>query len=165
MAVVLGQFIKSLSKSGLMTVEEVDAFLDSLPPERTPSDGAGLAKELVNRKKLTKFQAQAIYQGKVKGLVLDQYVILDRIGQGGMGRVYKAKHKAMERVVALKTLPSSATKPRRAVQRFHREIMVAARLIHPNIVTAYDAREDQGVHFLVCRLRGYWCTWTPGEDM
>ena len=69
MEVVLRKFIKSLSRSGLMTDDEVDAFVDSLPPEKKPSDGAALAKELVRQKKLTKFQAQAVYQGKVKGLL------------------------------------------------------------------------------------------------
>ena len=80
---------------------------------------------------------------------MGDYVVLDRIGQGGMGQVYKAEHKVMERLVALKTLPAAATKSQRAIQRFHREVKVAARLSHPNIVTAYDARQDHGVHFLV----------------
>ena len=66
-----------------------------------------------------------------------------------MGQVYKAQHKVMKRVVALKTLPASATKSEGAVQRFHREVEVAARLSHPNIVTAHDAGESHGVHYLV----------------
>ena len=69
-------------------------------------------------------------------------MVLDRIGQGGMGQVYKAEHMRMERVVALKTLPSAATKSERAVQRFRREAKAAARLLHANIVTAYDAGEQ-----------------------
>ncbi|MFH1264497.1 MAG: bifunctional serine/threonine-protein kinase/formylglycine-generating enzyme family protein, partial [Planctomycetota bacterium] len=104
---------------------------------------------LVRQKKLTKFQAQAIYQGKTKGLILVDYVVLDRIGQGGMGQVYRAEHRTMQRIVALKTLPSAATKSERAIQRFHREVRVAAKLVHPNIVTAYDAGESHGVHYLV----------------
>src|SRR6056297_3515158 len=55
----------------------------------------------------------------------------------------------MKRVVALKTLPTAAVQSDRSVQRFHREVEVAAQLSHPNIVTAYDAREDHGIHFLV----------------
>jgi serine/threonine protein kinase len=149
MTVVLTQFVRSLIDSRLMTADEVDDFLDTLPPEKKPADGAELAKELVRQGKLTKFQAQAIYQGKAKGLILGEYIVLDRIGEGGMGQVYKAQHKVMERVVALKTLPSSAMKSERAVQRFHREVKVAARLSHPNVVTAHDAGESQGVHYLV----------------
>ena len=149
MEVVLSQFTKSLTKSGLMTTDEVQAFIDGLPPDKRPTDGKTLAQELVRHKKLTKFQAQAVYQGKTKGLRLGDYVVLDRIGQGGMGQVFKAKHRVMDRVVALKTLPAAATNSKLAVQRFHREVQVAARLVHPNIVTAYDAGESQGLHYLV----------------
>jgi serine/threonine protein kinase len=56
--------------------------------------------------------------------VLGDDVVPDRIGDGGMERVYKAEHKTMERVVALKTLPASVTKSEKAVQRFHREVKV-----------------------------------------
>ena len=149
MEVVLSQFTKSLTRSGLMTADEVEAFIESLPPDKKPTDGRTLAQELVRHKKLTKFQAQAVYQGKTKGLTLGDYVVLERIGQGGMGQVFKAKHKVMDRVVALKTLPAAATNSKLAVQRFHREVKVAARLSHPNIVTAHDAGESHGLHYLV----------------
>ena len=99
MEVVLSQFVKSLAASGLMSAAEVDAFIEGLPREKKPEDGAALAKELVRQRKLTKFQAQALYQGKTK-LILGDYVILDRIGQGGMGQVYKAQHRVMMRVDA-----------------------------------------------------------------
>ena len=149
MEVLLSQFIRSLAASRLMTSDEVRGFIDALPPDRKPNDGKTLAQELVRRGKLTKFQAQAIYQGKTRGLILGDYIILDRIGQGGMGQVYKARHKVMKRIVALKTLPGEATRSQQALQRFHREVELAACLSHPNIVTAHDAREDQGTHFLV----------------
>jgi len=74
MEVVLSQFVKSLAASGLMSADEVSAFLDSLPDDEQPDDGAALAKELVRQKKLTRFQARAVYQGKTK-LVLGDYVI------------------------------------------------------------------------------------------
>jgi hypothetical protein len=83
------------------------------------------------------------------GLVVGNYVVLERIGQGGMGQVYKAQHRKMKRLVALKILPSSAMKSPDAVKRFQREVEAAAKLSHPNIVTAYDADESHGVHFLV----------------
>ena len=152
MEVVLSQFKKSLIASGLMTSDEVEAFTEKLPADNRPKDGAELAKILVRHKKLTKFQAQAIFQGKTKGLLMGDYVILDRIGEGGMGQVYKARHKVMKRVVALKTLPTEATKLEAAVKRFHREVEVAARLSHPNIVTAHDAGEAHGTHYLVMEL-------------
>jgi len=149
MHVSVDDFTRSLADCGLMTAEEVKAFLDALPPSERPIDGQQLAQAMFRRKRLTKFQAQAVYQGKTRGLVMGNYVVLDRLGKGGMGEVYKARHRRMERVVALKILPAEATKQETAVKRFHQEVKVAARLSHPNIVTAYDADEDQGVHFLV----------------
>ena len=149
MTVILDQFIHTLVHSGLMTTEEVDAFIDGFPPEDRPTDGEGLAKLLFQRKKLTKFQTQCVYQGKTKGLIVGNYLVLDKIGAGGMGHVYKAQHKRMKRVVALKALPSSMTATPVAVRRFEREVEVAARLEHPNIVTAFDADEADGIHFLV----------------
>ena len=60
----------------------------------------------------------------------------------------------MERVVALKVLPESVTKDENAVKRFHREVVAAAKLTHPNIVTSHDADQSDGVHFLVMECVG-----------
>lgn len=149
MTVLLEQFLATLSESGLMAAGQVRAFLDRLAEDEKPETGEALARLLVRQGKLTKFQAQCIYQRKTKGLVLGNYVVLDSIGSGGMGHVYKAHHRRMNRVVAIKVLTSSIAKNREAVRRFHREVEAAARLVHPNIVLAYDADEADGLHFLV----------------
>ena len=149
MAITLKQFVEHLTDSGLMSTEEVSAFEDGLPPEQRPSDVQGLARELVKSGKLTRYQVQAVYQGRTRGLVLGDYVVLDKIGAGGMGQVLKARHRRMERIVALKVLPTRTMKSPDAVKRFQREVKAAARLEHPNIVTAYDAGEADGIHFLV----------------
>jgi serine/threonine protein kinase len=149
MSITLDEFIESVTVSGIMDAEEVASFLDTLPMESRPRTAEELAKELYRLGKLTKFQAQAIYQKKTRGLVVGNYVVLDKLGKGGMGAVYKARHKRMDRIVALKMLPSSATRSQDAVQRFQRETRAAAKLSHPNIVTAYDADEAKGVYFLV----------------
>jgi serine/threonine protein kinase len=78
-----------------------------------------------------------------------RYRILEQIGAGGMGTVYKAEHRVMERVVALKVISPALTAVPGAVERFHREVKAAARLSHPNIVTAYDAEQAGDCHFLV----------------
>jgi formylglycine-generating enzyme required for sulfatase activity len=127
MAVLFDQFVETLSQSGLMTAREIGAFLDHLTPDEKPESAEDLAKLLYRRKKLTRFQAQCIYQGKTRGLVVGNYVVLDKIGQGGMGHVYKARHRRMERVVALKVLPSSVTRSPEAVRRFQREMVAAAK--------------------------------------
>jgi formylglycine-generating enzyme required for sulfatase activity/serine/threonine protein kinase len=148
MAVTVEQFIERLTGSGLISAAEVSTFQDSLPPDKRPKDAQQLAQALVQHGKLTKYQAQAVWQGKTKGLVFGQYVVLDKLGEGGMGVVLKAQHRRMKRTVAIKVLSPAAVKQAGAVERFHREVEAAAKLEHPNIVTAHDADEHQGMHYL-----------------
>jgi len=149
MGVTLQQFVDNLVQSGLMSADEVASFQRKLSSEKRLYDVQTLAMELVQAGKLTKYQAQVVYQGKIKGLVFGEYKVLDKIGQGGMGLVLKAQHRRMKRVVAVKVLPSSAMKSPEAVKRFYREAEAAAKLNHPNIVQAYDAGEHDGIHYLV----------------
>jgi len=146
MAVPLDQFVKQLEDSGVLAGDELKVFI---PPNASPKDAEELARELVRKKKLTKFQAEEIYRGKGKSLVLGNYVLMEKIGAGGMGQVFKARHLRMDRIVAIKMLPASVTKDQAVVARFEREVKAAARLNHPNIVTAYDADQANGIHFLV----------------
>jgi serine/threonine protein kinase len=108
-----------------------------------------LSRALVKAGKLTPYQAAAVYQKKSRGLLIGNYLILDKLGQGGMGVVFKARHRLLGRVGALKILPPSFARDRDAVLRFRREVEAAGRLKHPNLVAAQDADEDRGVHFLV----------------
>lgn len=145
MAVTIEQFIQKLTESGVMLGDEITAFQESY----TADTAEDFAETLIQNKKLTKYQAQQILQGKSKGLLLGDYLILDTIGAGGMGQVYLAEHRRMGRQVALKTLPESVAKDLQKVKRFQREVRAAAKLSHPNVVTAYDAGEDKGVHYFV----------------
>ncbi len=113
---------------------------------RTPRS---LARELVRRKLLTAYQVEQIQAGQGRSLVLGNYVILDKLGQGGMGLVLKAEHRRMKRVVALKVLSPQVTRTPELLRRFQREVEAAAKLSHPNIVVAHDADEVGGTHFLV----------------
>ncbi len=146
MAVGLEQFVKQLSDSGVISPGKLENFV---PPKAQPKDAQELARQLVQSKQLTKFQAQEIYAGRAKSLTLGNYTILDRIGAGGMGQVFKAEHRRMKRVVAVKTLPKAFLKDAAAVARFQREVEAVAKLHHPNIVAAFDADEADGVNFLV----------------
>ncbi|HEY3969633.1 MAG TPA: SUMF1/EgtB/PvdO family nonheme iron enzyme [Planctomycetaceae bacterium] len=146
MPVPLDQFVKHLEDSGILTG---DTLQDFVPPKAAPKDAEELARELVRKKKLTKFQAEEVYRGKGKTLVLGNYLILDKIGAGGMGQVFKAEHRRMKRIVAVKILPTNMMKNPAVVARFEREVTAAARLNHPNIVTAFDAANVNGVHLLV----------------
>ncbi len=149
MAVSLEQFVQQVVDSSLMLADDVSAVAASVPAERRPVDGEQLARLLVKQKKLTAFQAQQIYAGNGKSLVLGNYIILDKLGQGGMGMVLKAEHRRMKRTVALKMLSPAVTKNPDLARRFQREVEAAAKLEHPNIVTAHDADEANGTHFLV----------------
>jgi len=150
MALALDQFIQRISDSCVMSKEDIAESMAALPSEKQPHDGAALAKLLVRNKELTAYQAQQIYAGKGKLLVLGNYLILDKIGAGGMGQVFKARHKRMNRIVTVKLLPPELNKDEAIIKRFHREAEAAAKLNHPNIVIAHDADEAPGgIHFLV----------------
>ena len=80
---------------------------------------------------------------------LGEYQILEELGRGGMGRVYKALHTKLDRVVALKVLPRGRVGDQKSIARFEREMKAVGRLVHPNIVQAYDAREIDGTPVLI----------------
>ena len=80
---------------------------------------------------------------------LGEYQLVEKIGAGGMGTVYKAWHTELERMVALKVLCEDQMQDDRAVARFRREMKAVGRFDHPNIVRAHDAREIDGTYFLV----------------
>ncbi len=78
-----------------------------------------------------------------------RYEVLDLLGAGGMGVVFKARHLLMDRIVALKVIHRHLTSRPDLVERFRQEVQAAARLSHPNIVTAYDAEQVESLHVLV----------------
>lgn len=80
---------------------------------------------------------------------IGQYELVEVLGHGGMGTVYKARHTKLKRWAALKVLPAAQLHDPAAVARFHREMEAVGRLDHPNIVQATDAGEEGDVHFLV----------------
>jgi WD40 repeat protein len=79
----------------------------------------------------------------------ERYRVVRLLGEGGMGAVYEAEHRVMQRRVALKVINRAYTPNASAVERFRREVRAAARLSHPNIVTTYDAEDAGEMHFLV----------------
>ncbi|RLS80585.1 MAG: DUF1080 domain-containing protein [Planctomycetota bacterium] len=149
MALSSEQFLNQVVASELLAQEDVSAFISAIPDDRRPKDGEQLARELVRQKKLTKYQAEQIYSGKGKTLILGNYVVLEKLGQGGMGVVLKAEHKRLKRLVALKVMSSNLVKTPDALKRFHREVEAAAKLRHSNVVATDDADEAKGTHFLV----------------
>jgi CheY-like chemotaxis protein len=142
------EFLRNLCESGLFSREEIDDSLAGLQEPQAP-DGETVAQRLIAAGKLTPFQAEAVRERQFDWLVIGNYQVLDRLGAGGMGTVYKARHRRMKRVVAIKVLSRSVGQSATFVQRFQREVEAVARLSHPNIVMAHDADEAEAGHFLV----------------
>ncbi len=92
------------------------------------------------------------------GTQLGRYRIVERLGKGGMGVVYRAEDPRLEREVAIKVLPEDAHGDEQALGRFRREARALSRLLHPNIATLFDFDADGGVEFLVLEL-------VPGETL
>lgn len=82
------------------------------------------------------------------GARLGPYRILAKLGQGGMGAVYKATHSRLDKVVAIKVLSAQVTQQADAVIRFEREMRAVGKLTHPHIVQAFDAGDIDGTHYL-----------------
>src|SRR5207237_1522442 len=116
--------------------------------ERFPEPRA-LARELVQRGWLTPYQANQVHLGRAAELLLGSFVLLERLGEGGMGQVFKARNWKLGRLVALKLIRKDRLDNPDAIRRFQREVRSAAALDHPNIVHALDADEVGGTHLLV----------------
>jgi len=103
-------------------------------------DARAAVEMMVRRKWLTGYQAEKLLAEEVDSLVLGPYILLEPIGEGGMGQVFKARHKLLDRIVGLKLIREDRlNKDPEAVRRFQREARAAAQLSHPNVVMVYDA--------------------------
>jgi serine/threonine protein kinase len=140
-----------------------------LPQIRDELDGCPnptlLLPKLAHHGLLTEFQAAQIEKGGMNGLIIGNYRILDQLGSGGMGVVYKAEHIDLRRMVALKVLPLTAKDDPRMLQRFTSEMRAVAQLQHPNIVAATDAGRHTSANPDVPELRYLVMEFVPGNDL
>lgn len=132
------QITDELLRNGLLDDESLAETCHALEKRGDAITGASLLSLLVAEGKLTPFQAEEVGHGRANQLVLGNYLVLSRIGEGGMGTVFKALHRRMQRLVAVKVIRKEVA-TRDFIARFRREIQLSARLNHPNIVVAYDA--------------------------
>jgi len=149
----LSTFERSALASSLLTREQLDKAWAALIEAKPGSFSADLsmderlAQKLVQMGLLNSWQAQQLLAGRTK-FNLGPYCILDSIGSGGMGQVFKAEHGVMGRVVAVKVLPRHKCTPD-AIANFVRESRAQAKLDHLNLVRALDAGQDGNVYYLV----------------
>ncbi|MGL4554429.1 MAG: serine/threonine-protein kinase [Gemmataceae bacterium] len=135
-----------LRQSGLVPDEALAAVRARHPSH---ASARAVAKALVADGTLTRFQAERLLAGRAGGFQIGPYRVLDQLGRGGMGRVYKAEHRTLGRLVALKVLAPEMLRTQRAVQLFLHEVRAVGQLVHPHVVTAFDAGEAGGRYYLV----------------
>jgi serine/threonine protein kinase len=158
----LTAFRRSALASGLLTVEQILEAESALRAAHGAIgtwiriDDDSLAAKLIELGNLNRWQAEQLKAGRAK-FNLGPYLVIDSIGQGGMGQVFKAEHRMMGRVVAVKVLPRHRSTPD-AISSFTREIRAQAQFDHENLVRAYDAGHDGNVYFLVTEF-------VPGTDL
>lgn len=139
--------IDALRKSKLLEgAHHADQILTELREKYTEPRQA--AQELLKRDLLTPYQANQLFTAGGRDLVLGPYVLLAKLGDGMMGPVYKARHRLMNRLVALKVIRPELLAQPEAVERFYEITMTAGQLSHPNIVHAYDSGPVGNTHFL-----------------
>lgn len=149
--------------SGLLSPQQLEDALASLanaPAGRRPTNTAIsddlLGQRLVELGYLNRWQVEQLKEGRTK-FTLGPYRIVNAIGQGGMGHVFKAEHKLLGRVEAIKVLPKSKSTPE-AVAAFQREIRAQAQLDHPNLVRISYADFEGDAYFFVTEF-------VPGTDL
>jgi serine/threonine protein kinase len=143
----ISRFIEALREHRLLKANQLSQLLqDHL--QGVYADCRALARALIERGWLTPYQANQVLQGHAPSLVLGSYVLLERAGEGATGKVFKARHQGMDRVVALKVIRPELLRNAEVVQRFYQEIQAASRMSHPNVVHAYDAGPIGDTHFL-----------------
>ena len=138
------ELVETLHSTRLLETAQLDKVKHAAEKIANPRV---LTAQMLQRGWLTAYQANQILSGQGDSLVLGSYSLLQKLGGGGMGQVFKARHQKLGRVVALKVIRRERMQDANVLRRFHREIQAVAQLSHPNIVMAFDADEVDGTHF------------------
>ncbi|TWU27263.1 serine/threonine-protein kinase [Bythopirellula polymerisocia] len=149
--------------SGLLTEEQIDrawqVLVESLPAENQGLDEISdeqLSAQMIALGYLNRWQAEQLRLGRTK-FTLGAYRILDAVGHGGMGWVFKCEHVLLGRIEAIKVLPKNLTNPT-SIASFLQEIRAQAQLTHPNLVHLTYADKEGDTYFLVTE-------YVPGTDL
>jgi serine/threonine protein kinase len=138
--------INALVDAGVWTPEQAISARAALTGFK--GDANALADKFKSFGSLTSYQIRKIRHGRIVDLTVGPFVIFEKIGEGGMGKVYKALSKKIGRPVALKVVRSHLMSNKTVLRRYKREASAAAAMDHPNIVTLIDADEAGGRYFL-----------------
>jgi serine/threonine protein kinase len=146
----LADIVKRLHASRLLNTDQLAELIDAIKAQGEPTERL-LIDLLIARRLVTPWQLARLQAGKTDGYFLDRrrYLLLEKIGSGGMGSVYRARHLGLNSEVAIKIIDPRRVADKNAVGRFRREMRLSARLKHEHIVQALDVGEHGGVNFLV----------------
>src|SRR5208283_1496169 len=138
-------FVWDLRRSNLIDRGQLDQVVSEFLRKHPRAEPPALAEALVNQRILTQFQAERILQGKTQGLVLGPYTLLDSIGTGSMGTVYKALSKNDSKHYAVKVLPRRSMWNVRLARR---QVRSFEQFQHPGVVPFVDVGTSGGLHYL-----------------
>jgi response regulator RpfG family c-di-GMP phosphodiesterase len=160
------KFLQDLLGASLVLQADWDALPHAVQKEVAGlSDYSQVLARLTAAGLLTEYQAARIEAGAIFGLVLGNYRVLDRLGAGGMGIVYRGEHMEMRSQVAIKVFPLTPDQDPRLVSRFLVEMRAVAQLHHPNIVAAMDAGKAVAKDGTSAALRYFVMEYVPGKNL
>jgi serine/threonine-protein kinase len=142
-------FVWDLRRSGLIDRGQLDQVVGEYLTRSPRAEPPALAEYLVKQQVLSPFQAERILQGKTQGLVLGPYVLMDAIGSGSMGQVYRASSKTDNQSYAVKVLPRRSMWNVRLARR---QVRAFGQFSHPAVVPFVDVGTSGGQHYLVWPL-------------
>ena len=148
------QLEKSILRRGLATAAEIEACKSQRKQLASKESDASksLLEIMVEAKVLTRSQVTRLVQESGEAnrkFQIPGYQMIQRLGKGSMGVVYKAKQLSVDRVVAIKILLEPLAQNKEFIKRFEREAMIAAKLSHNNVVNAIDAGVIDGHYYFV----------------
>jgi response regulator RpfG family c-di-GMP phosphodiesterase len=159
-------YVQELMASAIILAEDWEHLSSESREELLlSSDKTIIRAKLVEHGLLTDYQAGRLESGTTHGLVLGSYRVLSRLGAGNMGVVFKAEHRRLRRLVAIKVVPIYQDEDIRLLDRFFTEMRAVAHLQHPNIVSALDAGECTAAGQSLPTLHYFVMEYVPGEDL
>jgi eukaryotic-like serine/threonine-protein kinase len=143
------EFLDLVHKSRLVDARALAACVQQLRGASLWQKPAALAAALVQAGLVTCFQAEQLLLGKWRGFTIGTYLVLERLGCGGMGNVYLCQHPFLHRRIAIKVPFTHLTEDPSIRERFLREAQAASRLDHPNVVRVYDFQSTGNQAYMV----------------